>query len=35
MIMVSKEDMVRITDVEERITHWILAGSFLIALITG
>jgi len=33
--MPGKQGMVRTTDAIERMTHWILAGSFLAALITG
>ncbi len=30
-----EENMVRVTDVEERIVHWLLAGSCIFCLITG
>jgi len=33
--MANREGMVRKTDATERLTHWILAGSFLFALFTG
>jgi len=33
--MAKQEGMVRVTDATERITHWLLAGSCLFALLTG
>src|SRR5512137_72811 len=33
--MSAHEAMVRITDVEERIVHWLLAGSCIFCLLTG
>lgn len=33
--MSAHEDLIKVTDAEERIVHWILAGSCLFCLITG
>lgn len=33
--MSAHEEMVRVTDAEERIVHWVLAGSCLFCLLTG